>query len=324
MVGWRFLADEYDAKGLDRGWFTGAASKAVSGDPVFGVWATSWKPVDGHFTMAWNPESRAVGGEDVTTRYAPPEKEATQSGSFVSVRVRQSTGGERMALPVTVADAFQNYGSQRTRAGRADMNDMPRFEVEPEALLTITVGKGQNARTASRRAAASGELLVDLVWDEMRLTEDQADRLTQRMVRQRKNALAKERAPELKEEAFTTGDCTSSTCVDFAAPPMVKRVCGSRCTAAARAARVNDQQWKHQIKLYTLEEGIYIALEPPTNTWNLWHQGHIDDLFDRLIETFVATEGVDPNRVYSWGTPRAATGCTSWLHVWPIALPPRP
>ena len=71
-----------------------------------------------------------------------------------------------MALPVTVADAFKNYGSQRTRAERADMNDMPRFEVDPEALLTITVGKGQNARTASRRAAASGEVLVDLVWDE--------------------------------------------------------------------------------------------------------------------------------------------------------------
>ena len=59
-----------------------------------------------------------------------------------------------IALPVTVADALQNYGSQRTRAGRSDMNDMPRFEVDPEALLTITVGKGQNARSASRRAAA--------------------------------------------------------------------------------------------------------------------------------------------------------------------------
>ena len=66
-------------------------------------------------------------------------------------------------------------------------------------------------------------------------------------------------------------------------------------------ARVNDQQWRNQIKLYTLEEGIYIAPRAPTDTWNLWHQGHIDDLFDRLIETFVATEGVDPNRVYLLG-----------------------
>ena len=67
------------------------------------------------------------------------------------------------------------------------------------------------------------------------------------------------------------------------------------------ARRVNDQQWRNQIKLYTLEEGIYIAPRAPTDTWNLWHQGHIDDLFDRLIETFIATEGVDPNRVYLLG-----------------------
>ena len=301
---WRFLgADEYDAKGLDRGWFTGAASKAIAGDPVFGVWATSWKPVNGHFTMAWNPESRAVGGEDVTTRYAPTQENTTESGSFVSVRVRQSAGGERMALPVTVADAFKNYGSQRTRAGRADMNDMPRFKVDPEALLTITVGKGQNARTASRRAAASGEVLVDLVWDEMRLTQDQAERLTQRLVRQRKNALAKERAPELKAEAFLSGDHTLKYLRrDFGqAPEGQKSLWISMHGGGGAPTRVNDQQWRNQIKLYTLEEGIYIAPRAPTDTWNLWHQGHIDDLFDRLIETFIATEGVDPNRVYLLG-----------------------
>ena len=240
---WRFLgADEYDAKGLDRGWFTGAASKAIAGDPVFGVWATSWKPVDGHFTMAWNPESRAVGGEDVTTRYAPNQEKA-ESGSFVSVRVRQSAGGERMALPVTVADAFKNYGSQRTRAGRADMNDMPRFEVDPEALLTITVGKGQNARTASRRAAASGEVLVDLVWDEI-LTQDQAERLTQRLVRQRKNALAKERAPELKAEAFLAGDHTLKYLRrDFGQAPEGQKLVDLDARRRRRPARVNDQQW---------------------------------------------------------------------------------
>ena len=64
---------------------------------------------------------------------------------------------------------------------------------------------------------------------------------------------------------------------------------------------VNDQQWQNQIRLYTLDEGIYIAPRAPTNTWNLWHEGHIDDLFDRLIETLVATAGVDPDRVYLLG-----------------------
>ncbi|MDB5300296.1 MAG: hypothetical protein JWO87_1959, partial [Phycisphaerales bacterium] len=49
-------------------------------------------------------------------------------------------------------------------------------------------------------------------------------------------------------------------------------------------AEVNDQQWENQVRLYTPKEGLYIAPRAPTNTWNLWHEGHMDDLFDRLLE----------------------------------------
>ena len=34
-------------------------------------------------------------------------------------------------------------------------------------------------------------------------------------------------------------------------------------------ARVNDGQWKNQIKLYQPKEGIYVAPRAPTDTWNL-------------------------------------------------------
>jgi len=66
-------------------------------------------------------------------------------------------------------------------------------------------------------------------------------------------------------------------------------------------ARVNDQQWDNQKKLYTVEEGIYVAPRAPTNTWNLWHEAHIDRLFHRLIEDLVILGEVDPNRVYVLG-----------------------
>ncbi len=65
--------------------------------------------------------------------------------------------------------------------------------------------------------------------------------------------------------------------------------------------RTNDRQWENQKKLYTLDEGIYAAPRAPTNTWNLWHEPHIDRLFARLIENYVALEGVDPDRVYVLG-----------------------
>ena len=76
-----------------------------------GVWTASWIPMA--TSPRREPEGRAVGDEDVTTRYAPL-REATESGSFVSVRVRQSPAAN--AWPVTVSDAFKNCGGQRTRA----------------------------------------------------------------------------------------------------------------------------------------------------------------------------------------------------------------
>lgn len=65
--------------------------------------------------------------------------------------------------------------------------------------------------------------------------------------------------------------------------------------------RVNDQQYENQQRLYQLEEGIYLVPRAPTNTWNLWHEGHIDRLFGRLIQDMIAIDGVDPDRVYVLG-----------------------
>jgi predicted esterase len=64
---------------------------------------------------------------------------------------------------------------------------------------------------------------------------------------------------------------------------------------------VNDKQWANQQRLYQPAEGVYLAPRAPTNTWNLWHQAHIDKLLGRLIENLVAFEDVDPNRVYLLG-----------------------
>ncbi len=64
---------------------------------------------------------------------------------------------------------------------------------------------------------------------------------------------------------------------------------------------VNSQQWENQKRLYRPAEGVYLAPRAPTDTWNLWHQGHIDRFFDRLIADLVVIEGVDPDRVYLMG-----------------------
>lgn len=66
-------------------------------------------------------------------------------------------------------------------------------------------------------------------------------------------------------------------------------------------AAVNDQQYENQKRLYKPKEGIYLVPRAPTNTWNLWHQEHIDVFFDRLITNMVIFEDVDPDKVYLMG-----------------------
>ena len=66
-------------------------------------------------------------------------------------------------------------------------------------------------------------------------------------------------------------------------------------------ARVNDQQWKNQVRLYQPEDSLYIAPRAPTDNWNLWHEPHIDVLFARLIEDAIVLGDVNPDRVYLMG-----------------------
>jgi pimeloyl-ACP methyl ester carboxylesterase len=77
--------------------------------------------------------------------------------------------------------------------------------------------------------------------------------------------------------------------------------------------QVNDNQWRNQVGLYKPGEGIYIAPRAPTDTWNLWHEPHIDPMFDRLIENYVLLRGVDPDRVYIMGYSAGGDG------VWQLA-----
>lgn len=65
--------------------------------------------------------------------------------------------------------------------------------------------------------------------------------------------------------------------------------------------KANDQQWKNQISLYTPAEGVYLAPRAPTDTWNLWHEDHIDTLFLKIIKAAILMEGVNPNKVYVMG-----------------------
>jgi poly(3-hydroxybutyrate) depolymerase len=161
----------------------------------------------------------------------------------------------------------------------------------------------------ARPAAQRGERIPDV-----RLSEDQAEQVVGLVfVKLREEARAA-RAAELKPVDAERRRPTNLLTVEAAGKQMkvYERTFGeaperghslwiSMHGGGGAPARVNDGQWHNQIELYQPEEGIYVAPRAPSNTWNLWHEGHIDPLFDRLIENYVIDRGVDPNRVYLMG-----------------------
>lgn len=220
---WRFTgADEYDAAGLDRGWFTDDASKAQAGDLNHAVWASSWKRSGPFFPLSWSQGSARVAAVEVTQRYVKAE-------------------------------------------GSSDVDQL----------------------------GAQGE----------ELSEEAALKVAQREWDKRKAALAEELRAEDEAKAFRVGDKVLRIKEKRfgGAPEGQRSLWISMHGGGGAPPRVNDQQWNNQIRLYEPAEGIYVAPRAPTDTWNLWHQGHIDPLFDRMIASYVTRHGVDPNRVYLMG-----------------------
>lgn len=111
------------------------------------------------------------------------------------------------------------------------------------------------------------------------------------------------RSAEHEARSITLGDATLR--YDFRtfgeAPAEGRSLYLSLHGGGNAAASVNDSQWENQKGLYQPDEGIYLAPRAPTDTWNLWHEAHIDPLFERLITNFIVFEGVNPNRVYVMG-----------------------
>ena len=166
-------------------------------------------------------------------------------------------------------------------------------DVSPIAALRSFLGKHD----------ITDESLSDQAFLDSELTVGQAKRAQEMVWESYRDVIRKERAEEVKNLEITIGDLKM---------PFFLKTFGKKPRAGhslyismhgggGAPARVNDQQWENQKRLYQLKEGIYCVPRAPTNTWNLWHQAHIDQFFDRLITDLIVLNGVNPERVYIMG-----------------------
>lgn len=325
---WHFTgADEYDKDGLDRGWFVNDAAQAKADEPKYSIYATSWKKEGISFPMVWAPDSTAVAAVNVTSRYAKSPA-APPILANMGIRLFGSGSFDRVVAKLAVLDETGKLlGEGETKAGTADMNDMPRIPVKPGAKGVIRFTLDGLTREIDFGPVEAGEPTINAVWGELRpvdsasfipegpLSKEQAARVAATIAGERLAKLRQEREAEMGKKSIVLGDKTLRWLEKSfgEVPPTGSSLWISMHGGGGAPATVNDRQWQNQSRLYQPAEGIYVAPRAPTDTWDLWHQGHIDAMFQRLIEDYVALRGVNPDKVYLMGYSAGGDG------VWQLA-----
>lgn len=299
---WRFTgAAEYDANGLDRGWFAGAASHAVGGHELHAIWASSWVVTGDRFPLAWDLDDRSVPGVDVSGRYAR-RTGVPDAAPTLAIRLWESRGGVRLAAEAVLRHAGQEEHAQ-TQADPVDINRVAEFIDPGTRPLSLRFTKNDETRTATLGEHHRPGAVIEMYWEELGLSRQAATQQAAESWQRHADSVRAERAAELGGGTVrAVGHEMKFLRRDFGeAPEGGRSLWISMHGGGGAPAEVNDQQWQNQIRLYEPGEGIYIAPRAPSDAWNLWHRAEIDRLFDRLIESAIIAWGVNPDRVYLMG-----------------------
>jgi transglutaminase-like putative cysteine protease/predicted esterase len=333
---WFFTgADEYDKNGLNHAWFNSDAAKtARSTNSLNQIFATSWRRTGDHFPLAWDLESRDVPAVNVSARYAALETNTNATATVVHVRLREKSGGERLPATVELRSAGGSLlATNHTRAGTADLNDMPDFKL-PDGAASVTfrfVRRGEAREIVVFCSASMASRKLDFVWSELTpvppeilaaeawlaklmnergsapdftFTRDEAQRVISLAWEDVRRTRAESAAAELSSKKLVLGDKSLKWLErTFGDAPNGKHSLWITMHGGGQGTEEeNDQNWKGYYGRYEFPPGsINVAPRAPANAWDMWHVKWTDDLFDRLIADYVLQRGVEPGRVYLIG-----------------------
>ena len=333
---WQFTgACEQDPSGLNRGWFVADAAQALEDSPENAIYAASFRKSKTSFPLVWAPESKMVFAENVTRRYTQKNTTPTTEPGKVRLLVRVLDGaGKRLQKQVTIhtGDPKKVVFEGTSRGESADTNDIlaPQLAVDQtyqivvegqqfpfkiaadakQSEVEIVLGSDpgmtptlQKLAEAVEKHPDSLEKIADEPIAKEALSKAEAAKARELLWQAHVAQVRKTRAEELDQKILKEGDKSMPFFYKtFGDKPKNGRSLWISMHGGGGAPEaVNTQQWDNQKRLYTLDEGVYLAPRAPTNTWNLWHESHIDTLFTRLIEDLIVFEDVDPDRVYVMG-----------------------
>lgn len=298
--GWHFTgAAEPTGLELNKAWFTGRAALAVESDRERAIYAVSYRPTTTELPMVWQPDADTVYAHNVTSRYAKQQRAATDS---IRLRIRvRAQEGHRLRAVVKAFDTNQKLLEEgETRDDSFDANDHLTFQLPGNDRLVLVATVDKEIHRLSFDMPEDGSLLEfgfgdKLTWD----LKTPKSLLWEEFALRHKLA----HAAEMKSEYLMDGDLK----FQFAYKTFGEKPEGGHSLyislhgGGGAPSEVNDQQWENQKGLYEPAEGIYLAPRAPTDTWNLWHLGHIDSFLGRLITNMIVFEDVNPDRVYIMG-----------------------
>ena len=309
--GWHFTgAAEPTGSELDKAWFTGRASNARANSEKYGIFAVSFVKTGQRLPMVWKPEADEVHAVDVTHRYtATPE---VVPEGFVRVRFQALTigGRKRCAASVKVSEPGSKgviaatkgiyLFEGQTRDESFDANDYltAHLPEDEDFIVTASFDWGDIISRLSTRGPEQLVLfevpeLVDA--EKAKLIEGESWAAHEARVRE-------QQAAQMEARVMTDGkhEMPFWYSVNGEAPEGGRSLWISMHGGGGAPAEVNYQQWENQKKLYEIPEGVYVAPRAPTDTWNLWHEGHIDTLFDQLIQNMADLREADPQGYDHW------------------------
>lgn len=181
--------------------------------------------------------------------------------------------------------------------GSPELRDGSRFDVEASLHAVDQLRRYLQSPRSDRPS------LDKAVFADVALTRQDAEQAQQLLWADHVRYIRETCAEEMQSRRLTAGDLTMPFYYSVTGdkPQDGRSLYISMHGGGGAPKAVNDSQWDNQKKLYRIPEGVYLAPRAPSDAWNMWHQDHIDGMFDRLIEDLIVFEDVNPNRVYLMG-----------------------
>jgi len=262
------------------------------------IWDGRW-----HYTGAGEPAGGTLDRAWFTGRAATAQRDhrlhAIYATSYKHTDLKFPLVWDRhndYVYAVNVTDRYTRFQASRKRKVGGH-REASHFDVEA-SLHAVDQLKRYLQKPRADRAAPAEQLFANVA-----LTGKDAEKARQLLWDDHVRYIKETRAAEMNSKKLTVGSLQMpfSYTVFGDKPEDGRSLYISLHGGGGAPKRVNDAQWNNQKKLYRVSEGVYLAPRAPNDAWNMWHQGHVDVMFDRLIENLIVFEDVNPNRVYLLG-----------------------